>query len=150
MARWAILPEWRIERWLNRTVEWSGMRGSPAMILFFHMRCEGCVKLALPQAEQMYREYAGRGIQIAGVHSAFEGGAAEGLDEFIQTGGYTLPVGVDAAGESWKPRTMEAWDVEGTPTIVLVDKRGQLRLKKLGHLDDARLRAALDGLLAEC
>lgn len=149
MARWAILPEWRIERWLNRTVEWSGMRGSPAMILFFHMRCDGCVRLALPQAERIYREYAGRGLQVAGVHGAFEGGTQEGLDEFIQAGGFTLPVGVDAAGESWKPRTMEAWDVEGTPTIILLDKRGQLRLKKLGPIDDARLREALDGLLAE-
>ncbi|NWF82678.1 MAG: TlpA family protein disulfide reductase [Bryobacteraceae bacterium] len=149
MARWAILPEWKIERWLNRPVDWSGIRGSAAMILFFHMRCDGCMRLALPQAEQMYREYAGRGIQIAGVHSAFVGGAAEGIEEFLQAGGYTLPVGLDMEGEGWTPRTMEAWGVEGTPTIVLLDKRGQLRMKKLGHMADARLREALDALLAE-
>lgn len=147
--RWTKPPEWELDGWLNGSVEWTSLPGSPALILFFHTRCDGCVKLALPQAERMHREYAGLGVRVAGVHSAFEDEAGAGLAAFLREGNYTLPVGLDAPGESWQPRTMEAWGVEGTPTLVLLDKRSQLRMKKLGHIEDDRLRAALEQLLAE-
>jgi hypothetical protein len=103
----------------------------------------------LPQAELNHREYSARGLRVVAIHSAFEGPRACDLAGFLLSGNYTLPAGVDAPGDGWKPRTMESWDVEGTPTLVLMDKRGQLRLKKLGHIEDGRLRAALEQLLAE-
>ncbi len=149
MARWAKMPSWTIGAWLNQPVEWASLQGSPALIVFFHLRCEGCVHLALPQAEQMYRDFSARGVCVVAIHSSSADGHLPAVDAFLSAGGYTLPVGIDAAGEGWKPRTMEDWGVEGTPTLVLLDKRGQLRMKKLGHMDDQPLAAALELLLSE-
>ena len=149
MARWAKLPEWTLDAWHNQPVEWTSLAGSPVMVLFFHRRCDGCVSLALPQAELMHRDHASRGVRVVALHSALGDGAGKGLPSFLAAGGYTLPVAVDAVGDDWKPRTMHDWAVDGTPTLVLLDKRGQLRLKKLGHMDDTRLSAALEQLLAE-
>jgi len=147
MRRWAKLPAWTIEAWLNQPVEWASLQGSPALIVFFHLRCEGCVRLALPQAEQMYRDFSERNVRVMAIHSA--SGPLPAVDAFLSAGGYTLPVGIDAAGELWKPRTMEDWSVEGTPTLVLLDKRRQLRMKRLGHMADQPLAAALEQLLSE-
>lgn len=148
MGRWQRPPAWTVSGWIGTPMPWEPRPEAPVLVLFFHTRCAGCVHLALPQAEMMHREYSGRGVRVVGIHSAFEGDGS-GVREFLTKGGYTLPVALDAEGDSWKPRTMEAWEVEGTPTLVLLDKRGQLRLRKLGHIEDERLREALEQLLSE-
>lgn len=142
-------PPWQLAGWRNGSLDWDALPASPAMIVFFQTHCQGCIHLALPQAEQIYREFSPRGLLVAAIHSSFEDRPPDDLAAFLSQGNYTLPVAVDAPGDGWKPRTMEAWGVEGTPTLVLLDKRRQLRLRKLGHIEDARLRAAIEQLLAE-
>jgi hypothetical protein len=39
--------------------------------------------------------------------------------------------------------------MQGTPTTLLIDRQGRLRLHQFGHVDDLRLGAAISALLAE-
>jgi len=44
---------------------------------------------------------------------------------------------------------MRRYGFRGTPTLVLIDKVGQLRLHHFGHLDDLKLGAAIGRLVSE-
>ena len=45
--------------------------------------------------------------------------------------------------------TMAAYELEGTPSLVLIDKLGRVRLRHLGQIDDLRLGAILGQLISE-
>jgi len=61
-----------------------------------------------------------------------------------------FPVGVDMPGESGPlPRTMRAHQLGGTPSLLVFDRTGQLRLNQLGQVDDLPLGALLGELLAQ-
>ena len=52
-------------------------------------------------------------------------------------------------GHGGIPLTMRAYQLDGTPSAVLIDAAGRLRMKRLGHLRDLELGAALGRLLQE-
>ena len=60
------------------------------------------------------------------------------------------PVGVDTAvaGDPI-PATMRAYAMQGTPTLMLVDRQGRLRLKQFGRVDDLALGAEIMRLVKE-
>ncbi|HQV49422.1 MAG TPA: TlpA family protein disulfide reductase, partial [Dokdonella sp.] len=64
------------------------------------------------------------------------------------------PVAVDAYEDNDSarhplPLTMQAYAMQGTPTLILIDRQGRLRRKHFGLLDDLRLGAEIATLLAE-
>jgi putative aminopeptidase FrvX len=65
---------------------------------------------------------------------------------------YKIPfaVGIDTAHAGQLiPLTMQAYELCGTPSIVLIDRNGYVRLHHLGQIDDLQLGAILGQLLAE-
>ena len=47
------------------------------------------------------------------------------------------------------PHTMMTYHMQGTPTTILIDKTGHLRLHKFGHVNDLLLGVSIGTLLAE-
>jgi thioredoxin-related protein len=72
------------------------------------------------------------------------------LEVFLHEYRVTHPVGVDAGvvGTSI-PATMHRYGIQGTPTLILIDRDGKLRLHEFGGMDDLRLGMMLGQLLAE-
>lgn len=61
-----------------------------------------------------------------------------------------FPVTVDEPGEDrGLPRTMAAYGMQGTPTLVLIDRQGRRRAQYFGHVPDLRLGAEIMALIAE-
>jgi hypothetical protein len=60
----------------------------------------------------------------------------------------THPVAVDlpVAGRAL-PATMAAYDMQGTPTTILLDRDGRIRLQSLGGVDDLELGLLIGRLL---
>ena len=60
-------------------------------------------------------------------------------------------MGVDAASADGGPvpRTMAQLGLRGTPTTLVLDRQGRLRLNHFGHVDDLPLGTILGRLLAE-
>jgi hypothetical protein len=56
---------------------------------------------------------------------------------------------MDTDSGVWQPVTFSAYAMQGTPTIVLIGRNGKRRLQRLGHMDDAQLREAIDALINE-
>ena len=45
--------------------------------------------------------------------------------------------------------TMLAYGLQGTPSLVLIDRAGRIRLSEFGHVDDMSVGAAIGKLLTE-
>lgn len=151
----SMAPEWQVEAWLNTPapLALSQLRGRVVLLHAFQMLCPGCVSHAVPQAERVHREYAELGVSVIGLHTVFEHHAAMtpvALEAFLHEYHVTHPVGVDVAVAGTPvPATMLRYGMRGTPTLILIDRAGKLRLQEFGPMDDLKLGMMLGQLLAE-
>jgi hypothetical protein len=73
------------------------------------------------------------------------------LRAFLHENRIAFPVGVDAPGGDADPipLTMRAYRMQGTPTLLLIDRVGRLRRHSFGAEDDLELGAAIASLVLE-
>ena len=148
-------PEWSVSRWFNATddLTLASLRGRPVFLHAFQMLCPGCVQHAVPQSLKVAQAFAHTDLAIVGLHTVFEHHHAmgpEALAVYLHENRIGYPVAVDAHADGQAvPLTMQAYAMQGTPTLCLVDRRGQLRRQHFGLLDDLRLGAEIATLLAE-
>ena len=151
-----IAPDWQVSQWFNTRSHLSlgRLRGHIVLLHAFQMLCPGCVSHGVPQAERVHREYAGHGVTVIGLHTVFEHHAAMmpvALEAFLHEYRITHPVGVDAVGAQCDPipLSMRRYGLRGTPSLMLIDRAGRLRVHEFGRGDDLQLGVWLGRLLAE-
>lgn len=156
MHEYPSAPDWQVSQWFNtRSPLCLGrLRGRIVLLHAFQMLCPGCVSHGVPQAERVHREYAGHGVAVIGLHTVFEHHAAMmpvALEAFLHEYRVTHPVGVDAVGAQGDPipLSMRRYELRGTPSLMLIDRAGRLRVHEFGRIDDLRLGVWLGRLLAE-
>ena len=149
-------PPWQTTAWLNtdQPLELEHLRGRVVVVHAFQMLCPGCVSHGIPQAQRVAELFARAPLTVVGLHTVFEHHEAMGVEAlraFVQEYRIRFPVGVDAPGPDGDamPRTMRAYGMQGTPTIVLIDAQGRRRRQVLGVHDDLLLGAEIGTLLAE-
>lgn len=149
-------PEWQIEAWLNTHVptDLATLRGRVVVAGAFQMLCPGCVEHSIPQLKRVEALFDSRDVAVIGLHTVFEHHAGMGpmsLAAFVHEYRITFPVGIDQAGENGDPipKTMRRYAMQGTPTLLLVDRTGKLRLQHFGRLSDLQLGAEIMSLIAE-
>lgn len=142
--------------------EWLNTDHPPALADFhgrvlavevFQMLCPGCVSHGLPQAGRIASTFAPDKVAVIGLHSVFEHHAAMtpvALRAFLHEYRIRFPVAVDQPGDPGPlPRTMAEWQLEGTPTLVLFDRQGQMRARHFGQVSDLALGAQIMALMLE-
>mgnify|MGYP002786530000 CR=1 FL=1 len=156
MAPLRPAPDWRIAHWLNTgdPLSLAALKGRTIFAVAFQMLCPGCVSHGLPQALRVRAAFREADLAVVGLHTVFEHHDAQGppvaLSAFLREYRIGFPVGVDAAApEGGPPLTMRAYQMQGTPTTLLIDREGRLRLQQFGHVDDLRLGASIATILAE-
>jgi hypothetical protein len=149
-------PDWQIAEWLNApaTLSLAGLKGRVVMAVAFQMLCPGCVSHGLPQAGRVRAAFGEDEVAVIGLHTVFEHreaqGSKEALAAFLHEYRIKFPVGIDAPSpDGGVPETMRAYNLQGTPTTILIDREGRLRLSKFGHVEDLLLGASIATLLAE-
>lgn len=149
-----VAPELAIDQWFNTTEEISlaRLRGEVVAIEAFQMLCPGCVAHGLPQAQRLQRTF-GADLRLVGLHTVFEHHAAmtpTSLEAFLHEYRITFPVGVDTPSEVGPlPITMQRYELRGTPSLVLIDRSGAVRLNAFGQVDDLALGARVARLIDE-
>lgn len=129
------------------------LRGRVVLIHAFQMLCPGCVSHGLPQTVRVRELFPERDVAVIGLHTVFENHDAmqpHALAAFIREYRLKFPIGVDEQDSgNVIPRTMQQLRLQGTPSVVLLDRDGRLRLNRFGMVDDLRLGAMIGQLLAE-
>jgi hypothetical protein len=146
-------PAWSVETWLNspHPLTLEGFRGRVVLLGTFQMLCPGCVQVGLPQLARAYDLFPHDQVAVIGLHTVFEHHSAmnEGaLRAFVHEYRLKFPIGIDRPGAPL-PETMARYDLQGTPSVILIDQQGRLRLKRFGHVDDLWLGAQIGALLTE-
>ncbi len=156
MTRLQPAPELDVSTWLNTPlpITLAGLRGKVVLIEAFQMLCPGCVEHGLPQAARARATFPASEVAVIGLHTVFEHHEAQGtpaaLKAFLHEYRIGFPVGIDrpaAAGRT--PSTMTSYRMQGTPTLILIDRIGRLRAQHFGHVSDLRLGAELQALIGE-
>jgi len=116
------------------------------------MLCPGCVSHGLPQAQRIADAFAGE-VAVLGLHTVFEhhdAMAPVSLEAFLHEYRIGFPVGVDAHDQpGGTPITMARYQLRGTPSLILIDRAGRIRLNAFGHVDDLTVGATLARLIDE-
>jgi AhpC/TSA family len=151
----AAAPELQVAQWFNATTPptLAGLHGKVVALHAFQMLCPGCVLHGLPQAKKIHEMFDPGEVAVIGLHTVFEHHAAMtpvSLAAFIHEYRVGFPVGVDMPGTTQGiPLTMQAYQMRGTPTLVLIDRAGRIRHHGFGQEDDMAVGAHIAMLIAE-
>jgi peroxiredoxin len=155
MSTRSIAPALQVSGWLNAPANFTlqQLRGRVVVLEAFQMLCPGCVSHGLPQAQRIIESFDAKDVAVIGLHTVFEHHAAQGtrvaLEAFAHEYRLKFPIGMDQHDSHGVPQTMNAYRMQGTPTFVLIDREGRLRMQHFGRLDDLRVGAAIAATLAE-
>lgn len=149
-------PELQTTHWFNTKapVTLQSLRGRVVLIEAFQMLCPGCVSHGLPQAQRVAATFSDKDVAVIGLHTVFEHHAGQGtkeaLEAFLHEYRITFPVGIDAPSDGERlPKTMTEYNMQGTPTLLLIDREGRLRKHKFGMEQDLTLGAEIMALMRE-
>jgi len=152
-------PPLSVSHWFNTDVALSlaQLRGRVVLLHAFQMLCPACVSHGLPQAVKVHRAFPRSEVVVVGLHSVFEhheAMAPHALQAFLGEYRIPFPVAVDLPSPRGPiadpvPTTLQAYGLRGTPSLLLIDQRGIIRLQHFGLIEDLQLGVMLGRLVAE-
>jgi hypothetical protein len=150
-------PALQVASWLGAGAPESleALRGRVVVVHAFQLLCPGCVHHGIPQAKRIRETFSPKDVAVLGLHTVFEHHEAMGpavLRAFLHENRIAFPVGIDQpSGDAANPipLTMRAYGMRGTPTLLLIDRRGDLRRHAFGAEEDMAVGAAISALIAE-
>lgn len=146
-------PELQVEKWLNtkHNITLESLRGKVVMIVAFQTLCPGCVEFSLPQAKKVQAMFSDEDVVVIGIHTAsehYDTIQEAGLRAFLEEYNIGFPIAIDKPSDKGGiPETMRAYEMQGTPTVVLIDREGNIRTKSFGHIHSLRLGVKITSLV---
>lgn len=143
-----------VSQWFNtdQDITLKSLRGKVVVLEAFQMLCPGCVVHGIPLAQKIHATFPKDRVAVLGLHTVFEHHDAMtpvSLKAFLHEYRITFPVGVDTPGNGPLPKTMEAFQMRGTPSWLLFDKAGVLRAHQFGETSELLIGAKIATLLGE-
>lgn len=126
----------------NEKVDLNQYKGRVILLDFWGVWCPPCRKM-LPILEELNTEYKTKGVSIIGVHvvSGFRGNKF--TQKFAKNYKLKYPIWVST-------RDIEQqYQVKSYPTMIIIDKKGQIRNVVVGTQSKRKLKKIFDTLLAE-
>jgi thiol-disulfide isomerase/thioredoxin len=147
-------PELQATGWINtpKPITLASLKGKVVVVSAFQMLCPGCIEHGLPQAKRLAQKFSTNEVSVVGLHSVFEHHAVmtpAALQVFMSEFKWPFPVGIDTADGDGPPKTMAAYQMQGTPTLLLFDRAGRLRRHYFGRPDDMQLAAEIMAMAIE-
>jgi len=147
-------PELETEAWFNASPppKLKELKGKVVVVAAFQQHCPGSLKHGLPQAERLAQSFSDDEVAVIGLNTPFEETDKQDkktLEAFITAQKLSFPIALDKSNGKDLPKTMEAYEIQGTPTVLVFDRQGRLRRHYLGAVDDLRLGAEVMALAIE-
>jgi peroxiredoxin len=152
---YSLAPPLDTVAWLNsaQPLTLAGLRGKVVVIHAFQMLCPGCVAHGIPQASAIDELYRQQDVQVIGLHTVFEHHdvmTQDALSAFVHEYNIQFPIAIDRPADIGPiPHTMANYQMQGTPTLIILDKKGYIRLNHLGRISDMQVGNIIGRLLAE-
>lgn len=122
----------------GQTVSLRDFAGKSVVILDFWATWCGPCKASLPALNEFRRTHLGKGVEVLSVNL---GEPAATVNDFVTREGYALRVLLDSDSS-----VAGAYGVQGIPTLVVIDKDGNVRQKFVGY--DPQLETKLEETIA--
>lgn len=120
-----------IGKWINTDKELTmeDLKGKVVLIEFWTFGCYNCTN-TLPYLKEWYEKYKSENFEMIGVHCPeFDNERNfDNVKNSVAKLGIEYPVLTDNDFSVWKEFDVHAW-----PTIILVDKNGEIRYTKVGE-----------------
>jgi hypothetical protein len=148
-------PELSVQAWFNtdRPLTLSGLHGRVVVLAAFQVLCPHSVSSGVPQAQRIHETFSPDDVTVIGIHTTFEHHDAFNaavLKAFIHEYRLKFPIALDQPNPAGPiPHTMERFKMRGTPSMVLIDRRGMVRKHSFGAVDDLRIGAEIGALTQE-
>ena len=147
-------PELAAAAWFNAdpALTLASLKGKVVLLAAFQQHCPGSLKHGLPQAARIASGFSDDEVVVIGLNTPFEHADKQdkaALEAFVREHELKFPVALDKASGGPLPETMDAFEIHGTPAVLLFDRQGRLRRHYLGQVDDLRLGAEIMALTLE-
>ncbi|MEO8664916.1 MAG: redoxin domain-containing protein [Ignavibacteria bacterium] len=134
-------------QWINteKEITFADLKGKVVVIEFWTFGCYNCVN-TLPYLKKWYDKYKSDDFEMIGIHCPeFDNERDfENVKENTQRLGIKYPVLTDNEFSVWKEYDVHAW-----PTIFIIDRKGEIRYKKVGEGKYDEMEQKINELLNE-
>ncbi|MBL8605399.1 MAG: TlpA family protein disulfide reductase [Myxococcales bacterium] len=120
-------------------VSLGGLRGRVVVLDFWATWCAPC-RAEIPILQRLHTQYAARGVTVLGVN-VDEGGPGL-VPRFRERFGMQYPIAYDVGAQ-----LSGAYQVEGLPTLMVIDRQGVIRLRHAGMAPESMLSRAIERAL---
>jgi thiol-disulfide isomerase/thioredoxin/outer membrane lipoprotein-sorting protein len=112
----------------------KSLRGKTVLLDFWATWCGPC-RLTMPQVAKVHAQYKNKGVEVMSINV---GENAQKAGDYIAKNGYSFTTLLD------EDRTVSTqYKVNGIPTLVVIDAKGNISDYLVGARDEAALKAAL-------
>ncbi len=148
-------PELLVHTWFNtdQPLLLSGLRGRVIVLAAFQVLCPNSIAHGVSQAKRIFDTFSSNDVCVIGLHATFEHHDAISIaviKAFMHEYRLKFPIALDQPNTTGPiPLTMERYKMRGTPSLILIDKRGFVRKHAFGVVDDLRIGAEIGALTQE-
>jgi len=122
-------PGWSLMTLDGKAAALADYKGKVIVMDFFGSWCGPC-RMEMPLVQKVYERYRTRGVVFLGMNWEQPGDPQVRMAKvrkFIEDNRYTFPIVIDHDRVA-----VESYQIEGFPTLFVVDKTGQIRFKNVG------------------
>jgi len=139
-------PEFENQTWINSSpLRLAELRGKVVLVDFWTFGCINCQHV-IPGLRDWHSEFSDKGLVIVGMHAPefdYEK-QLENVRAAVKQYDIKYAVAQDNDFKTWNKYQVRAW-----PTLVLIDKQGNIRYNYVGEGNYDGTHAAIQALLAE-
>ena len=140
-------------KWLNVSEGYKVPPNKVVAVHAFQMLCPGCVMHGVPQANKLSQIFNSDLVQVLGLHTVFEHHEAmqePSLRAFLHEFRVRFPVGIDVPQTDDRiPRSMRKFSLQGTPSWLLFNRKGELAAHLFGQVEDLVVASMITQLVYE-